>query len=228
MFRVKLTQHLVNSLFWRLYWDRGSFFLNFAPSTHKPHNSAIQIKIMTKKKARNKTDVLAEVSKEIKTEIVNNADKYGLPTDLKVTALPTLDGKTDSGKKQSFLIVDPDECLPYFVCKKCAVPMGPITCHRKCFLQKCKGEDSTIIKKRYTRAVQRLNKIKKIKDDDNLHDKDPKLKKEQRVEVQFEGNKWFPGKIVRVFKHQFRVEFDDGDEQTIKINSKEDEGWRYI
>ena len=116
---------------------------------------------MPPKKGRRKTNVLEQVSKEIKTAIVNAEDKYGSPTNLKVTELPTIKGRTQSGSTQSFVIVDPDtQCIPYFVCKKCAVVMGPITCHRKCFLNGCEGDDQKKIKKRYRRAVQRLTKIK--------------------------------------------------------------------
>ena len=205
----------------------GIFFLNFAPSTRKPHNSPMQIKIMPKIKTRKKTDVLKEVSKEIKTEIMNNEEKYGSPTNLKVTVLPRLQHLTDSGKKQPFIIVDPSQCVPYFVCQRCAVPMGPITAHNKCFLQECKVEDSKKILKRYKRAVQRLNKSKKSKIDDDLHDLDPKPKKGQRVSVQY-GDEWFEGIVFSVHPKRFRVHFDNDDNELIMIKKKEDEQWKYI
>ena len=187
---------------------------------------------MTPKTVRRKTEVLEQVSKEIKTAIVKDVEKYGLPTDLKVTVLPTLCGSTLSGKKQSFLIVDPDQCLPYFVCKKCAVPMGPITCHRKCFLKTCKGDDSKKIKKRYTRAVQRLSKINKKKDTDDMqHDKDEGDKNPSigdRVSVQFEEDKWYDGTIGKMNRKTFRVDFDDGEQKLIDIDAKQDESWKII
>ena len=188
---------------------------------------------MPPKKGRRKTNVLEQVSKEIKTAIVNAEDKYGSPTNLKVTELPTIKGRTQSGSTQSFVIVDPHtQCIPYFVCKKCAVVMGPITCHRKCFLKTCKGDDSKKIKKRYTRAVQRLSKIKKKKDTDDMqHDKDEGDKNPSigdRVSVQFEEDKWYDGTIGKMNRKTFRVDFDDGEQKLIDIDAKQDESWKII
>ena len=184
---------------------------------------------MPPKKVRQKTKVLKQVSKEIKTAIFNDVEKYGSPTSLKATILPTLGRSTPEGKTQSFIIVDPTQCLPYFVCKTCAVPMGPITCHRKCFLNKCQKEDDQKIKKRYTRAVQRLSKIEKKKDTEGKpHGKDEvELSKGMRVTVQYDTG-WFEGEIKMVNKLSFRVKFDDGNKAKIMKHPKQGEGWKII
>ena len=98
-------------------------------------------------------------------------------------------------------------------------------------MKKCRGDDDKKIKKRYTRAVQRLSKIKKKKDTDDMqHDKDEgdkKPSKGDRVSVQFE-DKWYDGKIDKVNKKTFWVDFDNGDRELIDIDAKQDESWKII